>query len=177
MSRVKTPLTPSCSWFWCLVSRPEERNQETINPTSGLRFVAPSLLPQPQLTISPQNQPTTDSIAEGANKKAVVLTEAEKIQRREENARRRKRQTEQRQQDEQVCHFLFYSSSSRFIPLSGLDHLILISSASPDVGSYHVGDTSILGRAISREQDTRIGGLDCPRDSENLYLARGSGHC
>lgn len=31
-----------------------------------------------------------------------MLTEAERIQRREENARRRKRQTEQRLQDEQV---------------------------------------------------------------------------
>ena len=41
-------------------------------------------------------------IADPGNKK-LVLTEAEKLQRREEVARRRKRQSEQKLQDEQVC--------------------------------------------------------------------------
>ncbi|ORX38857.1 hypothetical protein BD324DRAFT_294568 [Kockovaella imperatae] len=38
---------------------------------------------------------------EGSSKKQLILTEAERIQRREEVARRRKRQTEQKLQDEQ----------------------------------------------------------------------------
>jgi Ino eighty subunit 2 len=40
---------------------------------------------------------------EAGTKKALVLTEAERLQRREESARRRKRQMEQKLQDEQVC--------------------------------------------------------------------------
>jgi len=43
----------------------------------------------------------TDEI-EAGTKKALVLTEAERLQRREESARRRKRQMEQKLQDEQV---------------------------------------------------------------------------
>ncbi len=46
--------------------------------------------------------------SEGQGKK-LVLTEAERLQRREETARRRKRQSEQRLQDEQV------SSTSHYI--------------------------------------------------------------
>jgi len=45
---------------------------------------------------------STDEAEVGA-KKALVLTEAERLQRREESARRRKRQMEQKLQDEQVC--------------------------------------------------------------------------
>lgn len=37
-----------------------------------------------------------------SNGKKLVLTEAERLERREEMARRRKRQTDQRKQDEQV---------------------------------------------------------------------------
>lgn len=40
--------------------------------------------------------------ADGAGKKQIVLTEAERQQKREETARRRKRQSEQKLQDEQV---------------------------------------------------------------------------
>jgi hypothetical protein len=39
---------------------------------------------------------------DGAGKKQIVLTEAERQQKREETARRRKRQSEQKLQDEQV---------------------------------------------------------------------------
>jgi hypothetical protein len=65
----------------------------------------------------------TDKTEAGA-KKALVLTEAERLQRREESARRRKRQMEQKLQDEQVClssifmAFLFFLSVPLVFPSS-----------------------------------------------------------
>jgi len=56
----------------------------------------------------------TANIPEAGAKKALVLTEAERIQRREESARRRKRQMEQKLQDEQVCLCLCLFSFSFF---------------------------------------------------------------
>jgi hypothetical protein len=63
----------------------------------------------------------TDKTEAGA-KKALVLTEAERLQRREESARRRKRQMEQKLQDEQVClssifmAFLFFFRFHSYSP-------------------------------------------------------------
>ena len=55
----------------------------------------------------------TDKTEAGA-KKALVLTEAERLQRREESARRRKRQMEQKLQDEQVRSSTSLLGSSSF---------------------------------------------------------------
>lgn len=44
------------------------------------------------------------SLPDGQVKVKPILTEAERLQKREEMARRRKRQNEQRLQDEQVSH-------------------------------------------------------------------------
>ena len=50
------------------------------------------------------------SLPDGLAKVKPILTEAERLQKREEMARRRKRQNEQRLQDEQVGCFFFTAS-------------------------------------------------------------------
>jgi hypothetical protein len=81
----------------------------TFQPHIHNLFGLPSQLTPRSTTYSFANDP------EAGTKKAQILTEAERIQRREESARRRKRQMEQKLQDEQVCllccSFLFFNFS------------------------------------------------------------------
>lgn len=58
-------------------------------------------------------QDTLISLPDGQPKIKPVLTEAERLQKREEMARRRKRQNEQRLQDEQVSPYFPSDSSCR----------------------------------------------------------------
>jgi len=67
---------------------------------------------------------STDGIEVGT-KKALVLTEAERLQRREESARRRKRQMEQKLQDEQVCLSSSGLALFALFPLLGMGDLDL----------------------------------------------------
>lgn len=83
------------------------------------------------LDVSSPHKPLRNVFAnnsEAGSKKALVLTEAERIQRREESARRRKRQMEQRLQDEQVCSPSFrFCFSLNWCPSFILSFLFLIS--------------------------------------------------
>lgn len=95
-------------------------------------------------------------------KKALVLTEAEKLQRREENARRRKRQTEQRLQDEQVgafgsqhWHWHFLSCSARPTPSHLRAAKVLL--PSPSRAAALLSE----GRRIPATVDTSLASADC----------------
>lgn len=62
------------------------------------------------------------SLPDGQVKVKPILTEAERLQKREEMARRRKRQNEQRLQDEQVSCFLLMILHTITSCLSGSIH-------------------------------------------------------
>jgi hypothetical protein len=106
------------TWYWRRVdlSDPVLRavhNHLTSNTPSAIH---PHQVPQDsQIHISQICYKA--NFTEIGKSKALVLTEAERLQRREESARRRKRQTEQRQQDEQVCLGLSAFIASFSFPL------------------------------------------------------------
>ena len=97
--------TPKSNSPTKLTARQRARNNKDLQET---------LIALPGESIRQESKAIPDYAAESGSKK-VILTEAERLQRREEVARRRKRQSEQKLQDEQVClSALHFRSCSRF---------------------------------------------------------------